>query len=206
MVFHRNSLPMKVMSWLADMLHIQVLWIAYTIAGLVVGGFFPATFAMFAVMREMIHKSPDFSFHKKFKSEYRANFIKSNKLGYTLVIVAIALVFYFRMTINLDGSWAVLFVFLGYGAIILALLSLLYVPVVFAHFDLSISQILRHALIIMFASPVQSLANVVIVILFGVLTQELPALTPFISFAMFSYGITYFAYRAFNRLSERQKV
>lgn len=206
MVFHRNSLPMKVMSWLADMLHIQVLWIAYTIAGLVVGGFFPATFAMFAVMREMIHKSQDFSFHKKFKSEYRANFIKSNKLGYTLVIVAIALVFYFRMTINLDGSWAVLFVFLGYGAIILALLSLLYVPVVFAHFDLSISQILRHALIIMIASPVQSLANVVIVILFGVLTQELPALTPFISFAMFSYGITYFAYRAFNRLSERQKV
>lgn len=202
-MFHKDSLAMKTMTWLADMLHIQMLWLAGSLSGLIVLGFFPASFAMFSVMREMIFKTRSFSFNKKFIKEYKDNFLKSNLYGFSLLAVIALLVVYFRTTLNVDHNLSVLFLFLGYGMIVLFSIALLYFPTVYAHYQLNIFQLIRHSVVIMVACPVNTLGMVGAFLGLYLMHSELPILTPFVSIAMFAYGLSYSAHNAFTKLTRK---
>lgn len=203
-MFHKDSFAMKAMTWLADMLHIQMLWILGSLSGLLILGFFPATFAMFSLMREMIFKTRSFSFNKKFIQEYKTNFLKTNLYGYGLVSIIGLLITYFRMTLNVEHALSVLFLFIGYGMIILFSIGLLYFPTVYAHYELSLVQLIRHSFIIMVACPINTLGMVGSLLGLYLLHAELPILTPFVSLAMFAYMLTYVANKAFIKLTLKQ--
>lgn len=203
-MFHKDSFAMKVMTWLADMLHVQILWVIGSLSGFVIFGIFPATFAMFAVMREMIHNSRLFNFNRKFIQEYKDNFIKSNLYGYGLLSIVAMLIIYFRMTLNIEHSLSILFLFLGYGMIVLFSITLLYFPVVYAHFDLNVFQLIRHSFVIMVACPLNTLGMVAGLLGLYLMHSELPILTPFVSIAIFTYALTFVANNAFEKLTVRQ--
>lgn len=202
-MFHKDSFSMKVMTWLADMLHIQILWVLGCLSGLIVLGVFPAVFAMFSIMREIIHKSRAFSFNRKFILEYKTNFIKTNLYGYGLLSIVGILVIYFRMTLNVEHALSVLFLFLGYGMIVLFSIALLYFPAVYAHYELHIVQLIGHSFVIMAACPLNTLGMVGALLGLYVIHSELPILTPFVSVAMFAYALTYIANKAFTKLTPK---
>ncbi|WP_163536305.1 YesL family protein [Gracilibacillus sp. YIM 98692] len=62
--------------------YINALWILFTLAGLIVFGFFPATTAMYAVFRKRVMGDESIKVFRLFWSTYRREFIKGNKLGY----------------------------------------------------------------------------------------------------------------------------
>lgn len=202
-MFHKDSASMKVMTWLADMLHIQLLWLLGSLSGLVFFGFFPAMFAMFSVMRELVFKSRSFSFNRKFVQDYKTNFMKTNLYGYGILSIIVILVIYFRMTLNVEHSLSILFLFLGYGMIILFSIALLYLPTIYAHYELNLAQLIRHSFVIMVACPMNTLAMVGAVLGLYLMHSELPILTPFVSVAMFAYALTHIANRAFRKLTLR---
>lgn len=203
-MFDKDSLAMKVMTWLADMLHIQLMWLLGILSGLIVLGFFPATFAMFSVMREMIFKSRSFSFHRKFIQEYKNNFLRTNLYGFSLVGTAAVLIIYFRMTLNVEHILSIFFLFLGYGMIILFAIALLYLPSVYAHYDLKIIQLVRHSLVIMVACPLNTLGMVGALLGIYLIHLELPILTPFVTIAAFAYSLTYIAHKSFRSLTMKR--
>lgn len=201
-LFHPDSPMMKTMIWLSDMLQIQILWILFTVLGLGVVGFFPSTLAMFTMMRDRIYKDEKLNYPKRFYEEFKANIIRANILGYSLLAISVLLVVYFRMTFNIDNHFSTLFVFLGYGLVILFGLLTLYIFPVYAHFDLGFLEIIRHSFVFMVSVPFMTIAMAALVVAFVMTFERLLILVPFVSIAILAYGITYFAQLAFKALTQ----
>lgn len=201
-MFHPDSPLMKAMIWLSDMLQIQMLWILFTVLGLGFVGFFPSTLAMFSMMRDRIYKDEKLNYPKRFSEEFKANLIRGNILGYALLAISVLLIVYFRMTFNIDNRFSTIFVFLGYGLVILFGLLTLYIFPVYAHFDFGFLEILRHSVVFMVSVPFMTIAMAALVVMFVITFERLLILVPFVSFAILAYGITYFAQLAFKALTQ----
>lgn len=83
--------------WIMNIAYINLLWIAFTLLGLVVLGLLPATVAMFAVLRKWIMGNLDTSIFKMFRLFYRKEFLKSNVTG--LVLFIIGYILYIDLTV-----------------------------------------------------------------------------------------------------------
>ena len=71
----------SVSEWVMKFTYVNILWITFSILGLFVLGLFPATTAMFAVIRKWVLKLPDIPTFKTFTSAYKKEFLKSNVIG-----------------------------------------------------------------------------------------------------------------------------
>jgi len=204
--FDKESKLMKFMLWLSDMAHLQLLWLAGTFSGLVIGGFFPATVAIFAVLRRIIRHDRDFNFTTEFWKNYKESILDGNLLGYLLVLIGMILVFYTRTSIQIDNGFAYLFLALSFGLMALFILSVVYIFTSYVHFDLSMLEVIRHAIIIMFLSPLADLKIIGIIALFGWSVSQFPVLVPFVSIAVFCYFIMRIVYRAIEAILPAGKI
>ncbi len=204
--FHKDSKTMKLMTVLADIVHIQVLWIAFTLVGLVVGGVFPATIAMFALLRRIIRSGNSFEINREFWIQFKSNFIKANLLGYGIIIVGLLLRLHYNYSLNIEGTYAFLFSISSLALWFIFLFVILYIPPTYVHFDINNFQVIKHAFIIAISTPFHSLGMVIFSLLFYWSSKKLPVLMPFLSIGLLSYGIMKLADHAFstvNKVSEK---
>lgn len=177
------------MGWLSTMVYLQFLWTVGVLLGLVVGGLFPSTVALFSVQRDLTNDGTDGILKEKFWKVYKESFKKANCLGYSLIAISALLIVYIRLSMQIQNTLAPIFLFLSYGFLVLFLLAVLYIFPIFVHLDLNISQIIRHAVIIMFLSPFQTIKVMVLSMIFGYSIVRFTILLPFISLAIFCYWI-----------------
>ncbi|HET7616371.1 MAG TPA: DUF624 domain-containing protein, partial [Bacillales bacterium] len=105
-----------VMEWLTRLAYINILWLLFTLAGLVVFGFGPATNAMFALMRKwLLYPEEDVPVWKTFYRIYRSEFVRSNVLTSIVFLLGVILYFdqaYFGAS---EKIWFQLAVFVVWG-------------------------------------------------------------------------------------------
>ena len=77
-------------NWFVRLAYINILWILFSLAGLVIFGFFPATIAMLATLRQYLQKN-DPPVFKTFWNYYKTEFFASNKLGAIIVVIGLIL-------------------------------------------------------------------------------------------------------------------
>ncbi|MGJ9383577.1 YesL family protein [Salipaludibacillus sp. CF4.18] len=189
-------------TWFARLAYINLLWIFFSIVGLFIFGFFPATIAMFATLRQFLNKnhSPVF---KTFWKYYKKEFVFSNKLG--LIIVIISFFFYLNITF-LQTNIGVLHL-LYYPMILLSLLFVLSVCYLFAccvHFNQNIGILLKNAVLIMVYNPLPNLF-----IIFGSTAVYyaivyIPGISFFYSGSLIALVILSSATFAFNKVEHDQ--
>lgn len=142
--------------WIARLAYINLLWILFTLSGFVVFGFFPATIAMLATLRQFIRKNHPPVF-QTFWHYYKKEFFNSNKLG--LMIVVIGLILY--MNINfLQSTPNEISSFLFYSSIIMSCIYFLiicYTMASYVEFEQPIGTHIKNALLITISSPIPSL-------------------------------------------------
>src|SRR5690625_6019457 len=71
----------RIMEWISRFAYIQILWLLFTLLGLGLLGFFPATISMLAVMRDWFLSKPDSPIFRTFWSYYKKEFIRANLFG-----------------------------------------------------------------------------------------------------------------------------
>ncbi|TCN22714.1 YesL family protein [Mesobacillus foraminis] len=74
------------------LVYIQVLWVVFTLLGLIIFGFGPATYAMFTVMRQWVRGNKDLPIFKTYFNAYRSGFKES--LGAGLFYLACGMILY----------------------------------------------------------------------------------------------------------------
>ncbi|UUX35301.1 YesL family protein [Fundicoccus culcitae] len=203
MNFSADSLLMRVMTWLAEMVKLQLFFWMGVLRGLIVGGIFPSLIAIFGTSRDMIRNEDINARKEKFWEVYQQEFKRANLVGYGSLVFAALLVIYFRLTTQITTGVATLFVFAGYGFIILFALLCLYIPTIMVHLDLSLFQTIKHAVIIMLACPVHTVIMGLMLLLFAYVVVRWFILVPFIAIAMLAFGLTYVGLDAINRLTVR---
>jgi uncharacterized membrane protein YesL len=142
--------------WVARLAYINLLWILFTLSGFVIFGFFPATIAMLATLRQFIRKNHPPVF-QTFWQYYKKEFFNSNKLG--LMIVAIGFILYLNITF-LQSTSTNMSSFLFYSSVIMCgiyFLIICYTLASYVEVEQPLRTHLKNALLITISNPLPSL-------------------------------------------------
>lgn len=190
--------------WIMRLALANLLWILFSIAGLLVFGIMPASVALFTLVRKWQMKETDIPVWKTFITVYRQEFKRANGLG---------------LCLSLSGAFLLIdFLFLGTvnGALQLALLVpliiisafyitvVLYIFPVYVHYNLKMIDYLKNAFflgVLNFHMTLLMLVSLTAVI-FLILYQ--PALAPFFSAVTIAWILMFGGIYSFKRLEARQ--
>lgn len=92
------------LEWIMWLAYINLLWIVSALFGLIVFGVFPATVAMFTVIRNLLIKdATGKQIFKTFIFTYKREFLKSNAIGIIITAIGYLLYLDFLFVRNLMG-------------------------------------------------------------------------------------------------------
>ncbi|MFK3936774.1 YesL family protein [Alkalihalobacillus sp. NPDC078783] len=145
--------------WFYRLAFINVLWILFTILGLGLFGFFPATVALLATIRQLLNQNEG-SIFKTFWTFYKEEWIKSNVIGLCVILLSIVLIsnIQFLQTMNTGISQA-----MYVATIIIAcffLLILCYFLSLYVEFQAPVKTHLKNAVLLAIYNPVASLTMI----------------------------------------------
>ncbi|MGE6257230.1 YesL family protein [Heyndrickxia sporothermodurans] len=187
--------------------YIHILWIGFSLLGEVILGFFPATVSMFSVLRKWL-MNEETGITRLFWNTYRMEFVKANKLGGILVLLAYLLYVNFSLSKLTSGfTHLIIFLFL-LMLIILFCVLLLYIFPVYVHFDMKIREYLSLSIMLGISFPFHTILMVIGCTLLYIVFSLLPGLIPFVSISLIGIVIMFIALNVFKRIhtGEVQKV
>ncbi|OLS42170.1 YesL family protein [Bacillus sp. MRMR6] len=195
----------RLCEWVMKLAYINILWIFFSILGLVVLGLFPATTAMFAIVRKMLMGEDDVPVFKTFWATYKIDFIKSNLLGLTMVVAGYILYIdlaFLRTTAGLLNLlyYPTLMVSLGF------ILTAFYVFPTYVHFDIKLLQVIKNAFIIMLMNPISTILMVMGSIAIFFLMTTIPGLIPIFSGSFLAIVLMWSSFFAFSKIKQNQEA
>ncbi|MFC7063516.1 YesL family protein [Halobacillus seohaensis] len=138
--------------WIARLAYLNVLWFVFTLMGLGLLGIFPATAATFALVRLWIQDRST-PVLRKFWSEYKQNFIKSNKLGWSVVPFFATGIIVLNWSLGSTSSISLVVTVLAViGLIVVSFYSLYLFPVL-SHYNVDINEVYKYAFYIAASYP-----------------------------------------------------
>ena len=146
----------RLLEWISRLAFLNLLWISFTLFGLVIFGFFPATIAIFAVARKWIQGNDDISMFQTFWNAYKREFVKSNLLG--LIITAISWVLYidFQFVLNSTNQFVSVLIVPLFIIILIFIAMVFYIIPMFVHYDMKISQVIKNSFFVMIMNPLST--------------------------------------------------
>lgn len=124
--------------WIWRVVSANLCWIAFTVLGLGIFGFFPSTVALFTIVRRWLKKDADFSIWKMFKQVYFKEWKRTNGIGLVYYSIGLFLFIDIRIVIEImQGMFSIFLLVLLYVVAILFLLSIGYFFAVYVHYELS---------------------------------------------------------------------
>ncbi|MBP1969258.1 putative membrane protein YesL [Virgibacillus natechei] len=190
--------------WIVKFAYLNVLWFLFMVLGLGIFGIFPATIAMFTIIRKWIMGDTNRRMFPLFWETYKTEFIKSNKLGVIFAVIGFILYIDLLFVFTVENTYAG---YLFFPLIMMALvyvLTLLYVFPVYVHYDITIRQTIKNAFFIMVFSPISSALLVLSIFTLWFLAISFPAVIPFFSVNVLSWLVMYFANHSFLKIQRKQ--
>lgn len=191
-----NNRLYSVLNTIVDLFLLNLLWVL-TMLPLIT--FFPATTALFGVIRRRIlHKETEGIF-KDFFQMFKANFRQSFVISIIWSALALFLYFDYRI-IDPSGSVGqlILYIILGIGILLFSSISIYLFPIM-VHFELSWKHVIRNALLFSLMNPVLTILLLIIVGAGTALFYFYPA-TIFIIASYVAYAVYYLCQIWFNQL------
>lgn len=177
------------------------LWGLFTLAGLVVFGFMPATVALFSVNRKWLMGRDDYSVTKAFIQTFKSEFVKSNLLGLLLLVIGVLVYFDLRFcavhSAIMMMRWFTLLVAAAYC------MMLLYVFPVYVHYDVSVVKCLKYSILLALIHPFRSIAVLLPLVLVVIAVR---GVLPLCCISIISYALMRSAYKVFVKIEEKSPV
>ena len=124
----------------------NLLWILFTLLGLGIFGFMPATVAFFTVTRKWVMGDRDIPVFKTFWTTYRQEFFKSTLFGFLLF--AIGYIIYIDLAFSPTGGLFTLLRIALFICGIAYVILLLYIFPIYVHYDWRKRLYIKYALLI----------------------------------------------------------
>ncbi|WP_183041218.1 YesL family protein [Salipaludibacillus neizhouensis] len=191
----------KVCEWIMKLAYINILWGLFSLLGLVIFGFFPATVAMFTLIRKLL-SNEDVPTFRTFWTTYKKEFKKSNSLG--LVLVIIGFIFYIDLEFLRQSTGFLHLLYIPFLIMSLVyILIVLYIFPVYVHYDLKLLQVIKNAFFIMLLYPIYTIIAILISLVALYLMIKIPSLIVLFSGSIFSLIIMSCANLSFNKNDEK---
>jgi len=185
--------------WVMRLAYTNLLWLLFTLLGLGIFGFMPATTALFSVMRKWIQGHEQMSVFQTFWKVYREEFVRSNVIG--VVLVMIGTIIYVDLAYIYPTSWflhVLRFAIYIFG--FLFIVSLFYIFPLLAHYDWKKRLYLKFSLLLGISYLQYTLSMLVFSAVLLILFAYLPGVVPFFSISILAYGHMWLAYQVFKKI------
>lgn len=194
----------KITTVISKLAYINILWILFTLLGLVVVGVMPATVGLFAVTRKWIMGDKNIPIFSTFWQSYRKEFLKANGLG--IILIVFGFILYIDFQILPSGGFYTVLRFIFVIVTILYSIVLLYIFPVYVHYDWNIKDYLKNALLLGIAYPHFTLLMILGVNVLYFVCLSLPSIIPFFSVSTLAVMLMWLAYRIIKRVEDIQEV
>lgn len=185
-----------------DGLHLQLLFLLYTLRGGIILGLFPALASVFQVIYLFLVRGKDsVKVKESFQQFYKQYFKMSNYLGYTLAAIGLFLAFDLRVSKTFIQSAVI-----HYGLIVLLVLFLgacLFVYPVLCRYELTYRQYLRQAVGLFFTNIIESIAMLFGTFLVLSIYVAFPILLVIAGVPLFIFPSIWFGLQAMKKMEEK---
>lgn len=186
--------------------YINILWIMFSLLGLVVVGLMPATVSMFAVIRKLVIEEEEIPIFRLFWKKYKDEFVKANLYGYLLCLVGAFFVIDIILFQSLDGWPFLILSVLSVGLLLAFWTIVLYFIPLYVHYNLPFIQYIKTAFLLTITHPIQTIimisSGAVILFLF----MLLPGSLFFFSGSLYCFIIMKTAFKVFAHVEEQKEI
>ncbi len=191
--------------WVMKLAYINLLWILFTLMGLVIFGIVPATIAIFAITRKWIRGEKDTLILSTFLKAYKHDFLKGNIICLAFIIICIIIYCDWLFITNLNGiSYEIaMIVLVMIGIIVIS--TLLYFFPVYVHFDIKFTQYFKYAFLMVVSYPLITFLLLIGVFAVYNLMYFIPGLIPFFGFSILAIVINWIVNQGFLRNEIRKR-
>ncbi|KML08185.1 YesL family protein [Rossellomorea marisflavi] len=194
-----NNLVWKVI----HLAYLNLLWAVFTVAGLGILGFFPATAAVHTVARKRLMGDEEFPMFKVFWESFRSEFVRAN--GFMIVFALIGYILYYDILFIQMNSGKLTFLVPVLLFISLSfILAVLFFFPVYVHFRLRFFSVIKQALLIALTSPVEVVMMIAGWIAVYGAVSLLPGLIPLCSVSVLAYLGMWTGLRAFSKIEGKK--
>jgi uncharacterized membrane protein YesL len=192
--------------WITKFAYINLLWIGFSLAGLVVLGFFPATVSMFTIIRKWLKGETEIAIFRTFWTTWKSEFFRSNGLGLLVAavvgLIVLNLVFVEK---SVTGFTSVIQIPI-YLFMFSAIMTILYLFPVYVHFELKWFQAVKNAFLMMLISPIENIVMIAGIIAVLFVVKFIPALGFFFGGSLIAAIIMSAAYLVFGKMDRKRRV
>lgn len=191
--------------WITRLAGLNVLWILFTLSGLVLFGIFPATAALFAVARKWSLGNENISVFHIFLRTFKKDFWKSQLLGYLFLLIGFILFVDIKFFLDQVSLLSKFMLLIAINMTILFLFVIVFLFPTFVHFDWQVFQYLKKTLLIAILNP-----HLTILMIAGLLGSiflfgYIPILIPFFGASAIACFLTWVAQKSFRNVEDKKK-
>ncbi len=192
--------------WITRFAYVNLLWIGFSILGLVVFGFFPATISMFAITRKWAMGETDIPIFQTFLNTYKSEFIKSNCLGAIIAIILGLIVFNLVLIQNMGNGFFEVIQIPIYMFMFAAGLTILFMFSVYVHYELTLLQIIKNSFLMMIIHPIENLVIISGLAAVFFVVKFVPGLGFFFAGSISAAIVMATCYLVFKKVDKRKQL
>lgn len=191
--------------WITKFAYINLLWIGFSLLGLIVLGFFPATVSLFTIIRKWLMGEKDFPIFRTFWKTFKSEFLRSNGLGLLVALVSGLIVLDLVFMKNLGNDFTSAIQIPLYMFIFAVGMTLLYLIPVYVHYELKLFQMVKNSFLIMLINPLENLVMIMGIAAMFFVVKFIPGLGFFFGGSLSAAIIMAAGYLAFNKVDKKKQ-
>ncbi|WP_026671752.1 YesL family protein [Alkalihalobacterium bogoriense] len=195
----------QISEWVTRFAYLNLLWIFFTVVGLVFWGIMPASVAMLTVIRKWLKGDKEIPIGKLFRTTYKKEFVKANALALLLFVSAYILFINFQLLVQFTGVLHSIFFLFLVMATCAYILMLFFIIPVYVHYDLPFYQYIRQAFLISLLSPLVVMVMVIMLLSAYYLFMFIPGLIPLFGASTVGFILMGVAFYGFKHLEVKRK-
>jgi len=167
--------------WLFRLTILNFLWIGFALLGLGFLGIFPATSALFAVIRQYRLDRKKVKLGHELIHYYKKDFVQANLIGYIFVFLMSVSWIDYRYLLSTQNYWVVSLSMLFLIATLVIIFAVLLVFAFFVHFELPLFKTIMNPFRFMINHLRRSILTIVLLLVWFSFVRHLPGVIPFLS-------------------------
>jgi uncharacterized membrane protein YesL len=192
--------------WISKFAYLNILWIGFSLAGLIVLGFFPATIAMFTIIRKWLKGETEVPIFRTFWTTWKSELFRSNGLGLLVAVVAGLIVFNLVFVERSANGFTSVIQIPIYLFMFAAIMTILYLFPVYVHFELKWFQMVKNSFLMMLISPIENIVMITGIVAVLFVVKFIPALGFFFGGSLIAAIIMSAAYLVFGKMDRKRSV
>jgi uncharacterized membrane protein YesL len=200
------TILLPVMDRIWNIILLNILWLLFTVVGFGLLGIFPATIAVFAILRSWILKKDTLNLVKEFWKHYRAEFKKANIFGIFVWVFVYFFYIDWKFVQKIDAGYSLVGYILLLSLFIIFTLILIYLFPLVVHYNISFGKAVKTGLLLALLNPIYSALIIVTCILLYMLYTKIPSLIFLFGIIPFYWVMMKGTYLVFKRNEKKLEI